>query len=357
MNKVYSDLLRYQTDGRMKEVMKYHQKQDFTFAYAGMADNVEVWYCWENKWIRVNRPQLKTLFHQIRENLIRGSATHHPRSPMGQRYEHVIKLVDTSGFRSFIQGERPGADRPQVDLMDLRKKRLVVLDEVDETKGFNNQFVKNLVGNDVIRCRGCFSNTPMEIQAQFKLIVNCNQRPQIDANKDDIWSKVYLLEFPIQCVDTEAQVVGEFTKLKDETLKDQLPKWGPDMMNILLEYFAIYREEKVEYTRDIQAMTRMERLGNDAVQNFIDEHMVAVEGGLIKMKEVIDRMGITGEICTKSPQDRKNCKEMIRRKVQTRIKTGKMEWVCGYSWASSEEREYQEVVEEVLEEAVEEVIL
>ncbi|KAJ3073050.1 hypothetical protein HDU98_002319 [Podochytrium sp. JEL0797] len=40
----------------------------------------------------------------------------------------------------------------------------------------------------------------------------------------------------------------------------------------------IYQMEKVEFTRNIQAMTQLERLGNDAVQNFIDEHMVAVEG-------------------------------------------------------------------------------
>ena len=206
---------------------------------------------------------------------------------LSELMENTLGDYYGAGSGSFVQNERPSSDRPQPDLINYRKKRLVILNEVDEKRGLNIQFTKNLVGNDIIPCRGLFSNIEIQVRAQFKLILNCNQRPIMDSDRMDLWSKVYLLEFPVTFVDDPKDIKNEYQKLKNNNLKSILKEWKVDMMNILIEYYDLYEKQGLQYTEEIKNTVTNERRNNDSVQDFIDEYIEFSEGNNLKLSDVM----------------------------------------------------------------------
>lgn len=171
---------------------------------------------------------------------------------------------------TFLQNARPDPSSPQTDLIQLRKKRILIINEIDESKPLNATFTKNLIGNDVFNCRGLYSDKNIEFKAQFKIILNCNKRPTVDAKREDLWSKIYLLIFPNTFVD---KITGDNQILKDDQLKVKMQHWGVDMMNILIKYYGIYKKEGLEYTKDILKNIQNEKDENDKIKTFINENL------------------------------------------------------------------------------------
>jgi hypothetical protein len=114
----------------------------------------------------------------------------------------------------------------------------------------------------------------------------CNQRPPLDAQRQDIWSKIYLLNYPIEFVDANP---GPNQKLKDTQLKEKMIEWKWDMMNLLIKYYYKYVEEGLEYTPNIKRMIQQEMFSNDPVQEFISEYLERKDGESVKVREVITR--------------------------------------------------------------------
>lgn len=218
----------------------------------------------------------------------------------------------TSG--AFIQGDRPDSGSPQPDLLNFRKKRVVILNEIDEKRSLNTQFVKNLVGNDTINCRALYSNRNIEFKAQFKMILNCNERPPLDSNKIDIWSKIYLLIFPITFVDTEKEIINDTYKLKDNNLKEKIQEWNVDMMNLLIEYYQLYLDEGLEYTDDIKKSIFQEKKLNDPIGEFIDEYLERKENDKIKVTDVINLYISVNKLYLK-PKERTSLKLLFNKKL------------------------------------------
>lgn len=211
---------------------------------------------------------------------------------------------------SFIQGERPDASSPQPDLINFRKKRLVILNEIDENKQLNTQFVKNLVGNDIINCRTLYSPRNIEFKAQFKLILNCNKRPPLDADKVDIWSKIYLLLFPMTFVNTQEEILNDTYKLKDNDLKEKMKDWKVDMMNILIRYYKLYLVEGLEFTEEIKGAIGQEKRENDPYTDFVEANLVKKEGGSVKVSDVLDMFNRGAK-----PMEKKKYKDVFCKKL------------------------------------------
>jgi phage/plasmid-associated DNA primase len=212
-----------------------------------------------------------------------------------------------SATGEFIQGKRPDSGSPQPDLLNFRKKRLVIVNEIEETKSLNSTFVRNLVGNDPINCRALFSNRNIEFTAQFKLLVHCNKRCVLEADKDYIWSKVYLQDYPTTFVDKDP---GPNQRQKDPNLKEKMKTWGMDFMLILIEYYKKYEEEGVEYTDNIKAFIKRERNDNDPYAEFIEEKLVRSIGSKVKVSDVLNMFNRSAK-----PMERKCFKEQFSKKL------------------------------------------
>ena len=109
----------------------------------------------------------------------------------------------------------------------------------------------------------------------------------MDSDRMDLWSKVYLLEFPVTFVDDPKDIKNEYQKLKNNNLKSILKEWKVDMMNILIEYYDLYEKQGLQYTEEIKNTVTNERRNNDSVQDFIDEYIEFSEGNNLKLSDVM----------------------------------------------------------------------
>ena len=57
-----------------------------------------------------------------------------------------------------------------------------------------------------------------------------------------------------------------------------MKEWKVDMINILIEYYKLYKEEGLEYTSDIKNVVMAERRSNDYIQDFIDTYIEKKDG-------------------------------------------------------------------------------
>ena len=120
------------------------------------------------------------------------------------------------------------------------------------------------------------------------MILNCNERPPLDANRKDLWSKIYLLEFPVTFVDNEYEIISNLFKVKDNNLKEKMKTWNVSMMNILLEYLHYYKSEGLEYTENIKSSILQEKQENDPVGEYISQYIVKSESFNLKISDVLD---------------------------------------------------------------------
>lgn len=233
----------------------------------------------------------------------------------------------------FIQGESPDTCSPRPDLLFLQKKRIVIINEIDSNKSLNETFVKNLVGNDIIPFRTLFSDRKIDFQAKFKLVMFCNQRPVLESENDSIWSKFYLLNFPITFVDNQEQIKKNTYKLKDENLKTKIKEWKLDFMLYLLDYYKIYLQEGLKFSKNIIDATKNERLSNDTIQEVLDEYIEETtdQKDIITLKNIVNLYEDEyGKI--KSNIERNRVKESFKNKLHNikNINRRGKEYFSGY---------------------------
>ena len=95
---------------------------------------------------------------------------------------------------------KPGIASPE--LCELIKKRIVISSESEGNQKINSGIIKGATGNDNIRCRSLFSNEIMKYRPFFKLILLCNDIPEVDKPNDEAyWKRLWSLYFPTTFVD------------------------------------------------------------------------------------------------------------------------------------------------------------
>jgi len=100
------------------------------------------------------------------------------------------------------------------------KKRAIIYSEPDEGVALNGAKIKELTGTEYICARELFS-TDATIIMQAISIMLCNQLPEINARTDrSIIDRIVNLLFPVTFVDSENDIVDEFTVLKDTKFKE-----------------------------------------------------------------------------------------------------------------------------------------
>ena len=172
-----------------------------------------------------------------------------------------------------------------------------------------------------------YSNINIEFKAQFTMFLCCNDRPIIESNRRDLWSKLFLLNYPIEFVDENP---GENQLLKDNTLKAKMKDWGMDMMLILIEYYKKYQVEGVEYTENIKKFIKEENRNNDPYEEFIESNLERCEGEEIKVSCLLDIFNKFAK-----PQERRIYKDKFSIKMGNIIdrNNGRARWL---NWKFSE---------------------
>jgi P4 family phage/plasmid primase-like protien len=171
---------------------------------------------------------------------------------------------------SLITQKRGAAESASPQLQKTINKRLITFAETNKDDVLNLGLMKELTGGDKVNCRGLHQD-PIEFKPHFKSIFLCNILPKIDANQDySVWRRMRRGKFISTFNDDP---VGPNEYKKDDSLSENFDKWRPAFMNILLEYYRIYKIDGLKDIKEIMDSTNEYKNDENVYTEFIDTYI------------------------------------------------------------------------------------
>lgn len=185
---------------------------------------------------------------------------------------------------SMLTEKRPASTIANPELARTRGKRLCSFQEPDEGAKINIGLVKELTGGDKIICRSLFKES-FEMNPQFKLLLCCNHKPKVPADEESTWRRFLIVEFQSKFIQNpNPNNPNEFTR--DVTVSsEKIPIWSQYFMNLLIEYYYIYKTEGLAPPEEILNATNEYKLDTDEYLQFIKEHLTEDKESNVKIDE------------------------------------------------------------------------
>ena len=174
---------------------------------------------------------------------------------------------------SLITKSRASSNSATPEMERTKGLRLVVMQEPEANESINIGLMKELTGNDKIIARGLFKE-PIEFIPQFKLLLMCNDLPNIPTNDDGTWRRLEVVDFISRFVGEEDYHKLDDSKhvyKRDKMLRQKLPAWKLIFFGILLEEWMKYDKEGITIPPQVNSKTKSYRNENDIVGQWIDQ--------------------------------------------------------------------------------------
>jgi putative DNA primase/helicase len=163
---------------------------------------------------------------------------------------------------TFMQTKRDReSGRPSPELLALKGKRLVTVQETAQQHRLNETLIKDLTGRDSITARGIFAKAETTFMPQFTLWMFGNHRPNIKDTSAGTWRRVRLIPF--------GQTIPE--NERDSQLADKLRAELPGILNWALEGLRRVQQRGVVVPEAVRAATDDYRSEQDAFRAFLTE--------------------------------------------------------------------------------------
>ena len=210
---------------------------------------------------------------------------------------HDNALGDYSGTldNAYLTNVSSSQEGHNSKMISIFKKRYVQVNEPPKGKYLNQDFIKEITGNDKLQIRKAHAPDPeVSDVPMFKLVMLCNKMPKIDDAQDGGFLRRYKgINFPNRFVDGEPKRANEFradpnlkTKLKDSI------EYRQQYMIILLEKCAKYSEndEKIIIPDVVNAHSRYLVQQYDIYSEFVEIALLITgeKTDIITTKEMFD---------------------------------------------------------------------
>lgn len=170
-------------------------------------------------------------------------------------------------------GKRAQSNSATPEVALSKGKRFMQVDEPEEGAKINVGLMKYYTGGDKIKARGLFKD-PIEFKPQFKIVLVCNDLPEVPAHDGGVWRRLEIVEFTSKFVDNP---VGENEFKKDAELSNKLKIWGETFMSMLIYYYKIYKQEGIVPPKEVTKYTDEYQKDCDAYSDFIVDKLIRVE--------------------------------------------------------------------------------
>ncbi len=165
--------------------------------------------------------------------------------------------------------------------------RFAVLQEPDQKDVINIGILKELSGNDTFFARGLFKEGG-EITPMFKLVLICNEPPQLPYGDKAVWNRIRLIPFEStfcdDAPDTFEEQMQEKRFPKDRAFQDKIPGMVEAFAYYLLEHRK-HMKRKPEPPK-VKMATESYRKKNDIYRQFIEEVTIDDESKSLSLLEM-----------------------------------------------------------------------
>jgi P4 family phage/plasmid primase-like protien len=154
--------------------------------------------------------------------------------------------------------KRPESGAANPDIMSIKNRRFIYLNEPDENEPLNTSRMKQFSGEDLVEARGLFSDQE-KFKVCGKLFMLCNNLPPIHAMDRGTWRRIRVIPHPSTFVDEndigwEKFITGEpnFHR-KDTSIDTKVFLWREAYLGLLVKYYTeIYAKNGIKEPKMIK---------------------------------------------------------------------------------------------------------
>jgi P4 family phage/plasmid primase-like protien len=194
---------------------------------------------------------------------------------------------------TLITQKRASIGSTSSEIIQLKGKRLAVMQEPSKGDQINEGIMKEITGGDPIQGRALFKDMVTFIP-QFKLVVTTNTLFDINSNDDGTWRRIRVCDFMSKFVDNP---YGDETKHPrehypyqyriDKKLDFKFAGWAPVFISKLIDIGFRTKGNVVDCKKVLSASDGY-RDGQDYLSEFAKDKIQKVAGGKIKKNELIE---------------------------------------------------------------------
>ena len=163
-----------------------------------------------------------------------------------------------------LTAKRAASNAATPELARTKGARLCTMQEPDTKTKINVGLMKEMTGGDKIQARALYGE-PFEFKPQFKMVLCCNDKPELPERDEGTWRRVRNTEFISKFTrDVHPDAALDF-KI-DVELSERFETWSEHFMALLLEYHKKYKtnglrvpDEIMEYTDEYRAQSNLFR--------------------------------------------------------------------------------------------------
>ena len=169
-------------------------------------------------------------------------------------------------------------------LATSKGKRFAYFQEPDNDERINIGLMKELTGGDKIKARGLYKDA-FEYKPQFKLMLLCNDLPEMPGNDDGTWRRVRVVRFMSKFRD-EPNPKDPYEFKIDHNLGEKFEMWAEPFMYLLLQYYKKYSvKEQIYEPPSVKMETQSYKNDSDNFSLFFTEMIQEKPGSSINLEE------------------------------------------------------------------------
>lgn len=174
---------------------------------------------------------------------------------------------------ALLTQKRAASNSAQSELERTKGRRFAVMQEPSEQDRINIGFMKELSGNDRILTRGLYKE-PFEFKPQFKMILTCNELPEVPSDDGGTWRRIRVIEFKSKFCENPTKP-NEFAM--DLELSDKFERWAEPFMSMLIERHKSINPNSIHEPMEVRIATESYKNNNDIIGQFIHEKIDIVK--------------------------------------------------------------------------------
>lgn len=196
----------------------------------------------------------------------------------GNGKSKLIELIDfalgdysRSMDVAFLTTKRGSSSSASPELENIKSARFVYMSEPEKSDIIYVGKLKQMTGGDKMTTRALFKGTT-QFKPQFKIILMCNDLPQLGGNDGGIWRRIEVVKYLAKFTDNVNHVDHKrYQYLADNQLTAKLEKWNMVFILKLLEKYNIYDKEGTCPPKEVKEETKLYQSSNDLIANWVDD--------------------------------------------------------------------------------------
>ena len=179
---------------------------------------------------------------------------------------------------SLFTQKRKGSGNAAPEVIRLKGRRFVTMQEPDESIALNTGLMKEITSGEKMYARHLFkSGTEFEVQAKFHLA--CNDKPKINTTDGGTWRRLVVINFLSKFVPNPS-ANNEFPMDESIQFAVQSKEWATPFLNYLVHVLKDGKGlRKLPAPQAVLQYTSEYRDENDGISRFMNEKLMAIQEG------------------------------------------------------------------------------